>query len=113
MNYSQCISDRGIETRRLVALLLGQSELSVTPTHPTGAFREYRGYFYLNASGYHCGAASFSFSSDASLARQANAERESNFRKNVERGQNDFARVELAPMRLRGALRRARARLKV
>jgi hypothetical protein len=113
VDFSQGIAETGIDTGRLVALQLAQSGFPVTFTHPTPAFRGYRGHFYLNGSAYHHGSASFAHSSDERLVRQVNAEREPIFRNHVERGEYDFARGELANMRVRGALRRARARLKV
>ena len=113
VDFAQGIRETGIDTGRLVALQLAQNGFPVTFTHPSAAFRGYRGHFYLGGAVYHHGAASFAHSADERLKRQVNMERESIFKKRVQRGEFDFTRGEFALMRARGALRRLRARVKV
>lgn len=113
VDFAQGIREIGIDTGRLVALQLAQSGFPVTFTHPTPAFRGYRGHFYLDGAVYHHGSASFSQSSDERVKRQVNLERELIFKNHVQRGEFDFSRGKFALMRARGALRRLQARVKI
>ena len=112
LNFSEGISEIGIDTGRLVGVQISRLGMEVSFSRPAPAFRGYRGHWYQAGHLYHHGSASFVSSLDHRVLRQVDPWREDLFRRYVAQGRYELSRRDFLTMRARGVLGRLNKKAK-